>query len=98
PPGPPARPLRYALATAQADPRARPLPAMQPTEDAEDLLVITRIDPNAVVADRENGLAVCFGSRNLNPRRIRSTKFDRVRNQLAKQLGQAPEVEVDLRK
>ncbi len=66
---------------------------MQPLEYTEDLLVVARIDADAVVPNRELDLVVPVDSGNMNPGRLRTTEHNRVRNQLAKELRQLGKIE-----
>ncbi len=81
------------LADRQTDARAGELAAVQPFEDAEDLLMIARIDPDAVVPNGKlDGVAGVAGG-NVNLGRLRPAKRDRVRDQLAEELCQLRKIE-----
>ena len=72
----PAALLDNALGDRQADSCAWELAAMQPLEDPEDLLMVARIDADAVVAKRELGLVDPVDGGNLNLRRLRTTEHN----------------------
>src|ERR1700691_4347487 len=69
-----------ALGDRQTDSRAWELAAMQPLEDAEDLLMVARVDADAVVPDRELDLVLLVDGGNMNLGRLQTTKHDRVCN------------------
>lgn len=79
--------LDDAFADRQTDAGTRELTAMQPLEDPKDLLVIARIDPNAVVSNGELNRVAGVGSGNMNLRRLRTAETNGVREQLTEELG-----------
>ncbi len=62
--------LDDALADSQTDARAREIAAVQPFEDAEDLLMIARIDPDAVVSNGELHRIAGVAGRNMDLGRL----------------------------
>src|SRR5258708_552311 len=81
-PDPSAALLDDAFANRQSDSSAGELAAMQTFEDAKNLLVIPRIDSNAIVANGELNRVPSVDGRNMNVGRLRPAEPDRVHNQL----------------
>ena len=84
--------LDNALANRKSNTGAGKLAAMQPFEDAEDILVMARIDANAIVANRKLNRAAVIGGRDMDLERLRSPEGDRVGDHLAKELIKLREI------
>src|SRR5579885_1919020 len=61
---------------------------MQALEDLEDPLVVPRIDPDPIVVDGKKPLSVASFRRNVDGGRGLSPEFDRIADQILKQLHQ----------
>jgi hypothetical protein len=86
-PYPAAMPLDYLPAYCQTDAGAREiLFAVKPLEYHEYLLGVLRIDPDSVMRHAEMPEAIVSYGGNLNARRIRAAKLERVRQQVLKDL------------
>src|ERR1700733_14507662 len=68
--------LHNAFADCQTDPGAWEFAPVQPLEDAEDLFVIARIDPDAIILNGELDRVAGVDRRNLNLRSPRPAEHN----------------------
>jgi hypothetical protein len=94
-PNPAPTPLDNALAKSQPNPGARILFAsVKPLEHLEYSVVILGIDANAIVTNGNNPLPALVSRRNVHLRRLHSSKFDGIPNQILEQLHSQAVVQV----